>query len=178
MKKEECILLGKIIKVQGYQGVVQVKLQHQSADDLSRTGHQKNKLETVFLIIDGIPVPFFIEEILSTTGERAILKLEGVDTREDAVDILGSAVYIRKTSGVRGNERENLKKFAGFIIYDTMGNEIGKIVDVQNMAGNRIFLVDHLGEERMIPAHMDLVIDINDRDETIIMELPDGLFGT
>jgi ribosomal 30S subunit maturation factor RimM len=49
------ILLGQIIKASGYEGAVTVKLEKDFFDNIPN-------IESVFLEIEGRPVPFFISE--------------------------------------------------------------------------------------------------------------------
>ena len=47
------ILLGRILKIQGYDGTITVKLEKDFIDNIP-------EMESVFLEIEGKPVPFFI----------------------------------------------------------------------------------------------------------------------
>ena len=52
---------------------------------------------------------------------------------------------------------------------------IGEIVDINDLTENVLFIVEHEGEEIMIPAADDLILGIDDENETILMDLPQGL---
>ena len=55
MTYEKMILLGRITRLHGYEGTVIVRLEKESGDYLQ-------KMETVFIEIEGILVPFFISD--------------------------------------------------------------------------------------------------------------------
>ncbi len=48
-------------------------------------------------------------------------------------------------------------------------------MDINDLTENVLFIVEHEGEEIMIPAADDLILDIDDENETILMDLPQGL---
>ena len=48
-------------------------------------------------------------------------------------------------------------------------------MDINDLTENVLFIVEHEGEEIMIPAADDLILDIDDENETILMDLPKGL---
>ena len=48
-------------------------------------------------------------------------------------------------------------------------------VDINDLTENVLFIVEHEGKEIMIPAADDLILDIDDENETILMDLPQGL---
>ena len=66
-------------------------------------------------------------------------------------------------------------EFIGYQLIDKTLGPIGEIVDINDLTENVLFIVEHEGEEIMIPAADDLILDIDDENETILMDLPQGL---
>ena len=66
-------------------------------------------------------------------------------------------------------------EFIGYQLIDKTLGPIGEIVDINDLTENVLFIVEHDGEEIMIPAADDLILDIDDENETILMDLPQGL---
>ncbi|MGN0189249.1 MAG: hypothetical protein ACI395_07020, partial [Candidatus Cryptobacteroides sp.] len=49
--------------------------------------------EPVFIIFDGLSVPFFFEEFRLRGNSKAIARLTGISTPEDVAEVIGKAVY-------------------------------------------------------------------------------------
>jgi 16S rRNA processing protein RimM len=52
---------------------------------------------------------------------------------------------------------------------------LGEIVAIDDQTENVLFIVDRDGEELLIPAADDLILEIDDEAQTIRMDLPAGL---
>ena len=72
-------------------------------------------------------------------------------------------------------EAEEELGLIGYQIIDKSLGTVGEIVDINDLTENVLFIVDHDGEEIMIPAADDLILEIDDEKETILMDLPQGL---
>ena len=57
-----------------------------------------NLKEPVFIIFDGLPVPFFIESFTKRGNTKALVRLTGICSMEDVEEITGKAVYIPEDS--------------------------------------------------------------------------------
>ena len=69
------ILLGRITKVSGYEGAVTVKLEKIFTENIPQ-------MESVFLEIEGRPVPFFISDSEYSGADILKLRFEGYDSIE------------------------------------------------------------------------------------------------
>ena len=69
------ILLGRITKLSGYEGAVAVKLEKIFTENIP-------EMESVFLEIEGRPVPFFISGIEYTGADILKLSFEGYNSIE------------------------------------------------------------------------------------------------
>ncbi len=70
INKDNCILLGTLTKPHGTRGSLIVRFSGLKAEDIKKRG-------LVFVEIDGLPVPFFIESFQEKTADTVILKIEG-----------------------------------------------------------------------------------------------------
>src|SRR5512133_2763341 len=89
INKDNCILLGTLTRPHGTRGSLIVRFSGLRAEDIKKRG-------LVFVEIDGLPVPFFIESFQEKTEETVILKIEGIDTENMAREFLGYPVYVMK----------------------------------------------------------------------------------
>ena len=128
--------------------------------------------------VDGILVPFFIEEYRFRSDSTAIMKLEDIDTIDQAQMLVNSPVYFEKKYQEELDEDEvSLHYFLGFRMIDgDNGQDIGTITDIDDNTENWLFIVERPdGSEAMIPAHEEFITDINRDAKTMLMDLPLGL---
>lgn len=125
--------------------------------------------------VDGILVPFFIEEYKFKTDTSVIIKFEDIDSPEQAAQLQGSSVYYeRKAASSQQNSDEgefSLHYFVGFTIVDH-GKTIGTIAAVNDSTMNWLFITDN---DILIPATADFITDINHEKKVITMNLPEGM---
>ncbi len=172
IKKEDTYKIGRIGRPHGLGGEVVFNF----TDDIF------DNVGCPYLIceIDGILVPFFIEEYRFKSDSSAIVKFEDVDSVEAARRIVGADVYFERKYAGRGSQDEvSLDFFVGFTIKKPDGTVIGEIVDTDVSTDNWLFVVkrDGTAEEILIPAHEEFINDINQKNKIMEMDLPEGLLN-
>lgn len=128
--------------------------------------------------VDGILVPFFIEEYRFRSDSTAIVKLQDLDSADAAQFLVNSNVYLEKKHQEELDEDEvSLHYFIGFRMLDgDNGNEIGTITAIDDQTDNWLFIVTRPdGTETMIPAHEEFITEIRQEEHTMVMDLPLGL---
>ncbi len=168
IRKEDTYPIGRITKAHGLKGEVVFNFE----DDIF------DRVECPYLIceVDGILVPFFIEEYRFKTDSSALMKFEDIDSVEQAQRLLGSEVYFENKYIEEGDAEEvSLNYFIGFTLTDTDGHTIGKIIGIDDQTENWLFEVETNASNVLIPAHEDFITDINHKNKTIKMNLPEGL---
>jgi len=130
----------------------------------------------VVLEIDGIFVPFFIDEYRFKTTETALIKFDSINSEPQAKDLAGLTVYLPKTflEKVEDNEIE-LDYFVGFDLIDKQAGLIGEITEVDQTTENALFVILRDNEELLIPVGDDYIRDIDHEKKKILVELPEGL---
>ena len=126
--------------------------------------------------LEGIFVPFFLDEFRFKGTTTGLLKLDGVTNEEQARQFYGLTIYLPKSflEKVEDNEIE-LDYFAGFIImYETKGN-IGTISEVDKTTENILFVIPLKNDELLIPAGEEYIMEIDHDKKIIYMNLPEGL---
>ena len=86
MKQDDCYLLGNVIKAHGLNGEIQVYL------DVDFPDSYRN-LESIFILMNNKLIPFFIET-LQINSNKALIKLEGIEKREDSAELANNQVYL------------------------------------------------------------------------------------
>lgn len=162
------ILLGKIIKISGYEGAVAVKLEKIFTESIPQ-------MESVFLEIEGRPVPFFISGSEYSGADILKLWFEGYDSDGKISEFAGCRIFL--TSAVILNApAENDQNLTGYKVLMQDNKLIGSISDVLQNNGQWLLDVKSIdNKEILIPFHQDFIISIDNRKKVVIMNLPDGL---
>ena len=132
----------------------------------------------VVCLMDGIPVPFFIDELRFRSDRLAIVKLAGVDTTEQARRFTNAEVYLPLSMANEGQDENeiSLRALQDFTLTDVRLGPVGRIVDIDDSTLNTLFIVENnAGEEILIPAHNDLIEHIDIEERQVVMQLPEGL---
>jgi 16S rRNA processing protein RimM len=170
IKQEEVYQIGRMGKAHGLKG----EINFQFTDDVW------DKVESDYLIceVDGILVPFFIEEYRFRSDTTAIMKFEDIDTIDAVQMLVNSPVFIEKRYQQELDEDEvSLHYFIGFQMIDGDTDElIGTITAIDDQTDNWLFIVTRPdGSEAMIPAHEEFISAIDQDHKTMTMDLPLGL---
>ena len=64
---------------------------------------------------------------------------------------------------------------AGWTLGDAEGVKIGTITDYENIPGNPCLYVETKNGQVMIPLHEELILSIDEKNQTLTMEIPEGL---
>ena len=124
-------------------------------------------------MIDGILVPFFLEEYRFRGEHSALLKFEGKDSIEDIQDIVGAEVYFPYSLTPDDDDSDyTWGYFEGFRVVDDNAGDLGVIARVDESTVNVLF---ELESGMLIPAVESFISDIDHEGRVIHMHLPDGL---
>lgn len=170
IRQEGVYQIGRMGKAHGLKG----EINFQFTDDVW------DRADCDYLIceVDGILVPFFIEEYRFRSDTTAIMKLEDMDSMDAVQMLVNSPVYMeKKYQEELGEDEVSLNYFIGFKMIDgDNGKEIGTIIDIDDKTDNWLFIVEKAdGSEVMIPAHEEFITDIKKEKKTMFMDLPIGL---
>lgn len=168
MAYQSNILLGLITKTSGFEGAVIIKLEKKFIDNIT-------PMESVFLEVEGRPVPFFISEYEYSGSDILKVSFQGYDSIEEVNEFKSCRVFL--TSGVsESHEQPDIQKFTGYSVYSQDESHIGTVTAIITNPGQWLLsILSPTGKEILIPFHEDLILKINNRRKTIIMEIPEGL---
>ena len=63
----------------------------------------------------------------------------------------------------------------GFRVKDKKHGELGSIVEVDDSTVNTLFVIDHDGEELLIPAQEEFIVKMDNKKKQMTVDLPEGL---
>ncbi len=181
---EEVYKIGRIGKTHGVKGEVSFQFDDDVFDRVDA--------EYLVLDIDGILVPFFMEEYRFRNDSVCLVKFCDIDTQQRASELTGCDVYFPRALAEEADEQPSLSSLIGFTIVQAAGGQtaghtapgasathsvsdglaVGKIAAIDDSTINVLF---ELEDGRLIPAIDDLVDSIDMHNKTITMTLPEGL---
>lgn len=171
IKQEDVYRIGRLGKPHGVRG----ELSFQFEDDI----FDRVDADYLILDIDGILVPFFIDDYRFKGSETALVHFADIDTQERARDLTGCDVYFPREHSQAGDDTISWAAIVGFHVIDAAsGKPVGEITGVDDSTINVLFsLVTPAGDDILVPASSELVTGIDTEGRTITMQLPDGLLN-
>ena len=165
IRLEEVYKIGRLGKTHGVKG----ELSFQFDDDI----FDRVDADYLVLDIDGILVPFFMEEYRFRNDSVCLVKFCDIDTQQRAQELTGCDVFFPRALAEEAEEVPSLSMLVGFDIIDIAnGKTIGRIASVDDSTVNILF---ELEDGTLIPASDELTVDIDVNKKEIIMNIPIGL---
>ena len=165
IKAEEVYKIGRLGKAHGVKGEVSFQFD----DDIF------DRVDADYLVrdIDGILVPFFMEEYRFRSDTVCLVKFKGVDTQQRAQELTGCDVFFPRALAEEGDEIPSLASLVGYEIVNAFDDKtIGKIAAIDDSTVNILF---ELENGTLIPASDELITDIDAEQRMIRMNIPEGL---
>lgn len=166
---DDCFYLGYVSKIRGYKGEVGVKLDVDFPE-------QYSEMESVFVVINKEPVPFFIETIQITPKGFANIKFEDVDDEASAKKMVGKELHLplELLPALEGTQFY-YHEVKGFKLIDETDGEIGAINQVLDYPNNPLFEVIHNYHEILVPINDDVLVSIDREAKEVHVKCPEGL---
>ena len=165
IKQEEVYKIGRLGKAHGVKGEVSFQFD----DDIF------DRVDANYLVldIDGILVPFFMEEYRFRNDTVCLVKFCDIDTQQRAQELTGCDVYFPRALAEEGEEMPSLASLVGFEIVSVPdGSAIGTIAAIDDTTQNILF---ELEDGTLIPASDELIESIDTNKKRINMNIPNGL---
>lgn len=167
IKQEDVYRIGRLGKPHGVKGEVSLQFSDDVFDCV--------EAEYLVLEIEGILVPFFMEEYRFRSAETALVKFCDIDTQEQASQLTGSSVYFPRSLSDGGGENLSWAEIVGYSLVDAAtGIAVGRIASVDDATANVLF---ELEDGKLIPASEELITAVDKEKKIIEIELPEGLLA-
>ncbi len=179
--------IAQVLKSNGTDGELVLGFREIAPEDI-------NLQEPVFIIFDGLPVPFYIESFTKRGNTKALVRLTDISSMEDVEEIAGKAVYIEDDQATEMSlEEDGFAALVGWMVLtpqipDQVGDddmevgddemaliEVGEITEFYDIPNNPCIEVETENGAVMIPLHEDLILSIDPEYQEIIMQIPAGL---
>ena len=183
--------VAQVLKSNGTDGELVLGFREIAPEDI-------NLQEPVFIVFDGLPVPFYIESFSKRGNTKALVRLTGICSMEDVEEIAGKAVYIEEEQLPEMSiEEDGYAALVGWVLLTPAGDfstslemtegesemtegeqtliEVGEITDFLDIPNNPCIEVETENGAVMIPLHEDLILSVDPEYQEIIMQIPAGL---
>lgn len=167
--KANTVKVGLITKSHGVDGELVVR---------AHTGFTSDDLtyEFLFVELDGGLVPYYVEEVRLKNGEEALVKFEYVDTQDEARRLSGAEVFFSREWLDVSEGDFSIGSVIGFEARDAKVGVLGTIDDIDDSNNaNMLFVINHGGDELLVPVADDFIKSIDTDNKVIYFELPEGL---
>ncbi len=180
--------IGTLTRVHGVRGEVAF----QFTDDV----WDRVEADYLFLRLDGLLVPFFLEEWRFRSDTTALLKFEDIDTADAATPLVGADVCFPKELIPTDIDDEDLtwQHFTGFEVYrldsdrptshplparEGSGQDgilLGTVTTVLDQTANILLeITTPDGRDILIPAHEDFILSADHRHRRLIVNVPEDI---
>lgn len=166
IKQDDVYKIGRIGKPHGIKGELTMMVEDDVFDRVEG--------EYLILLIDGILVPFFIEDYRFRSEQSALVKFCDIDTQERASELTGCDVFFpRSLSDSDDTDTLTWQEAIGYqLADDNSGKTLGTISYIDTSTANTLIELDN---GMLIPAAYEIIKDINTEQRLITMSLPEGL---
>ena len=178
--------VAQVLKSNGTDGELVLGFREIAPEDI-------NLKEPVFIVFDGLPVPFYIESFTKRGNTKALVHLTGICSMEDVEEIAGKAVYIEDDQLPEMSiEEDGFAALVGWTLLTPAEDfstalemtedepaliEVGEITDFLDIPKNPCIEVETENGAVMIPLHEDLILSVDPEYQEIIMQIPAGLIS-
>lgn len=170
IRENEITSVGSFLKPHGIKGEI--------AAELDIDCEEVDNLTCIICEMEGIFVPFFINNARSKGRDTVLLTVDGVKDEKEAAMFTGKTIYALSSEVEQEGISEGMyvTDLAGFTVIEEETGTVGIIDYVDDSTANILFVVkDKDGETIYIPAAEEFITGLDPDDKTITMRLPDGL---
>ena len=178
--------VAQVLKSNGTDGELVMGFREIAPEDI-------NLQEPVFIVFDGLPVPFYIESLTKRGNTKALVHLTDIRSMEDVEEIAGKAVYIEAEEMPELTlEEDGYAALVGWMVLTPSGDfstslemtegepellEVGEITDFLDIPNNPCIEVETENGAVMLPLHEDFILGLDPEYQEIIMQIPEGLLS-
>ena len=167
IKASELTAIGAIVKPHGVKGEMVISMRDDRID-IGRT-------ECIVMDMDGIYVPFFIENVRQKGRESFIISIDGINSDTKASEFTGKTVYaLRDRMAATSDDDADDGFYASDLIPD--GSTTGTITDIEDSTLNVLAIILTAdGRTVYMPLAEEFITDIDPDSRTITFDAPEGI---
>ena len=137
-------------------------------------------LRCLLVYVEGIAVPFFIEESRPHGAASWLLKFEGIDDQPSAMTLAKQEIYALRDDlpATLTDDADGmyLSDLVGYTLADAEGNAIGIIDDIDDSTANTLIIVRRPdGRKTLVPYSDELLAGFDTDTRTLTLNVPEGV---
>lgn len=165
IEQNELVRIGTMRRPHGKSGELQCQMDNDYWDEADA--------DFLILLLDGIFVPFRVEDWRGKGADSLIIRLKGVDTEAKALRLVNAEAYmLRRDLNEEAEEMMTWQDLKGYEVLNSEHVVQGKVATVNESTINTLL---EMADGRLLPIHEDLIIEIDAPQKRIILDLPEGL---
>ncbi len=119
-------------------------------------------------------LPYFVEHIRKKGDDELSLKLEGIDSKEDATKFIRREVWLNEEEIQTHTQKNNPIGWVGYKILD-QGKDLGPILEIIEQPHQILCRLEINTREVLIPINEQTLDKVDHKNKTVLLSLPDGL---
>jgi 16S rRNA processing protein RimM len=169
MNFEGYFYLGKIAKLHGYKGEVSLFLDVTNPADY-------NQLKRVFVDVDGVLIPFFIDQLKPKNKGFIAVKFQDINEEIAAKKLLKKSIYLPEDELAELSDTSFYDhEISGFKVYDQIKGFIGIVDTVIDLTSNPLLRIEFNTNEILVPIFDGLIKNVDRDKKELHIQAPDGL---
>lgn len=164
---------GRIVKAHGLRGEV-ILLPHSKNSDNLQFFSSLMLRQGASSEPQSEPKRFEILE-QNNLGDRSIVLLKGINSREDAARLAGSCVYVDSELLPKPDEYDYYwYQLIGLEVFDEKENKLGTVSDLNDNASQNLLVIKNGEREHLVPFIEHFIKSIDLDNNKIVLTLPGG----
>jgi 16S rRNA processing protein RimM len=155
---------GNVQKTFGAQGELIVRLQAET--------ESINIKKPVFVVIDGLPVPFYFKSFEPRGNRRAQVVFDDMESQKLAEELVGKTLWL---PGAEKTPAAPSFDLTGYAVHDRQHGALGVVSGFLDIPGNPCLQVAYNNRELIIPFHEAIVVQTDVKKRMLETLLPEGL---
>jgi 16S rRNA processing protein RimM len=119
-------------------------------------------------------IPFFIESVRSVNEEDFIVKLQEIDSPEQAKELRHLRVYANPLLKKVDLAHHDYEGIIGFTLVSKNDNFTATLLSLETISGQQFFNAENNGKSLLIPLQEEFIDNIDALKKTVFLNLPDG----
>lgn len=169
--REDLVKIGHINKPHGIKGEL----------NCSFSNIPFENIDDIFFIfeLDGIFVPFLLDDYRINSHSSAYIKLKNINTDLQAKLLNNKDIYFPKKDVVEEIEIgiDSWDFFIGYTLLDEKYGMLGEIIDVDDTTINVLFVIRKEDKEFLIPANENILLSFDQESKILYSSIPEGLIN-
>lgn len=168
MRKDDCFELGLITKPHGLKGEAVVFL---DVDDPS----EYYQMESVFVEQNNKLIPFFISDITPANNQKIIVRFDDINSLDELNELIGARLWLPLDVLPKLEKGFYYHDVLGYSVVDEYLGALGTVKTFLDSGPQALMIMDYRSCEVMIPVTDEIVKEASHDNNTIYVQLPEGL---